>query len=64
MDVSEIVRQISDLDPEIPFILLAFYPQFSLQDPPVTSHGQALRCKEAAEKMGLKNVHLGNVHLM
>ncbi|MBW2349485.1 MAG: radical SAM protein, partial [Deltaproteobacteria bacterium] len=62
MEVGKIARYIADLNPEIPYSLLAFYPQFHLQDLPFTSRGHALRCKEAAEKMGLNNVHLGNVH--
>jgi len=64
MEVGKIARYIADLNPEIPYSLLAFYPQFHLQDLPFTSRGHALRCKEAAEKMGLNNVHLGNVHLL
>jgi len=59
-----LARFISDLNPEIPYRLLAFYPHFYLQDLPTTSRGHALGCKEAAHKMGLKNVHLGNVHLL
>ncbi len=64
MEVGQIARYIASLNPEIPYSLLAFYPQFYLQDLPTTSRGHALRCKEAAEKMGLKNVHLGNIHLL
>ena len=64
MEVGEIARYIAGLNPDIPYSLLAFYPQFYLHDLPTTSRGHALRCKEAAEKMGLKNVHLGNVHLL
>jgi pyruvate formate lyase activating enzyme len=31
---------------------------------PTTSQSHALRCKAAAEKAGLHNVHIGNVHLL
>ena len=64
IEVGEIARYIAGLNPEIPYSLLAFCPQFYLQNLPTTSRGHALRCKQAAEKMGLKNVHLGNAHLL
>jgi pyruvate formate lyase activating enzyme len=63
-EVSEIARFISNLHPEIPYSLLAFYPQFYLNDLPTTSRSHALRCRDAAEKAGLRNVHIGNVHLL
>jgi len=63
-EVKEIARFISNLDPDIPYSLLAFYPQFYLQDLPTTSRSHALRCKAAAETAGLGNVHIGNVHLL
>lgn len=63
-EVSSIARFISDLNPRIPFSLLAFYPQFYLNDLPTTSRSHALRCRSIAEKAGLKNVHVGNVHLL
>jgi len=55
---------ISSLNPEIPYSLLAFYPQFYLNDLPTTSKSHAQRCKAVAEKAGLKNVRIGNVHLL
>ncbi|MBW2228694.1 MAG: radical SAM protein, partial [Deltaproteobacteria bacterium] len=63
-EVKEIAGFISNLDPDIPYSLLAFYPQFYLEDLPTTSRSHALRCKAAAEKAGLRNVHIGNVHLL
>jgi pyruvate formate lyase activating enzyme len=63
-EVKEIAGFISDLDPDIPYSLLAFYPQFYLKDLPTTSRSHALRCKAAAERAGLRNVHIGNVHLL
>jgi pyruvate formate lyase activating enzyme len=63
-EVAEIARFISELNPEIPYSLLAFYPQFYLSDLPTTSQSHALRCRAAAEKAGLRNVHVGNVHLL
>ena len=63
-EVSAIARFISDLNPEIPYSLLAFYPQFVLNDLPTTSRAHALRCKAAAEHAGLQRVHIGNLHLL
>ena len=64
VEVAGIARYIAQLNPEIPYSLLGFYPHFHLQDLPTTSRSHALRCKEIAESAGLKNVHIGNPHLL
>jgi len=63
-EVAEIARFISALNPDIPYSLLAFYPQFYLNDLPTTSRSHALRCQEAAKRAGLSSVHIGNLHLL
>ncbi len=63
-EVSRIARFIASLNPEIPYSLLAFHPQFYLNDLPTTSKNHALACKEAAEKQGLRRVKIGNLHLL
>jgi len=63
-EVEKIAAFISSLNPGIPYSLLAFYPQFYLNDLPTTSKFHALRCKAIAENAGLKNVRIGNVHLL
>ena len=63
-EVKRIAEFISSLDPEIPYSLLAFHPQFEMEDLPVTSKKQALVCLNAAEGAGLKRVKLGNIHLL
>jgi hypothetical protein len=35
-----------------------------MQDLPITTKKEALSCFEAAKAAGLKNVHLGNIHLL
>jgi pyruvate formate lyase activating enzyme len=55
---------ISDLSPEIPYALLAFYPHFYLSDLPTTSRAHAVRCRAIAEKAGLRQVRIANVHLL
>ena len=63
-EVAGISGYLAELNPEIPYSLLAFYPHFYLHDLPTTSRTHALRCKEIAEKAGLNRVHLGNLHLL
>ncbi len=63
-EVGRIAAFIADLNPSIPFALLAFHPHFEMADLPRTSlrHGQAALA--AARSAGLENVRLGNVHLL
>lgn len=63
-EVKHIARFIADLNPKIPYSLLAFHPQFYLNDLPTTSRSHALRCREVAFEAGISNVHIGNVHLL
>jgi pyruvate formate lyase activating enzyme len=63
-EVRGISKWMASLDPDIPYTLLAFYPQFLFKDLPVTPRGLALRCKEAAEGEGLRRVRIGNLHLL
>lgn len=63
-EVSATARFIARLNTDIPYSLLAFYPHFYLRDLPATSRAHALRCQEVARKAGLKNVRIGNVHLL
>jgi pyruvate formate lyase activating enzyme len=64
VEVRKIAQFISDLNPDIPYSLLGFYPHFYLHDLPTTSRNHALRCKAAAESAGLRRVHIGNLHLL
>jgi pyruvate formate lyase activating enzyme len=63
-EVAGIADFIAELNPDIPYSLLAFYPQFCLTDLPTTSRSHALRCKEIAERAGLRRVPIGNLHLL
>jgi len=62
--VSPIARFIAQLDPTIPYALLAFHPTFEMSDLPTTSRAQAMQCLEAATGAGLTRVRLGNAHLL
>lgn len=63
-EIRGIAHFIASLNPEIPYTLLAFYPQFFMHDLPCTSRTHAQRCKEVAEKEGLSRVRIGNLHLL
>jgi pyruvate formate lyase activating enzyme len=63
-EVSQLASFIARLNPDIPYTLLAFAPQFCLDDFPTTSRSQAEACLEAARKAGLRKVRLGNRHLV
>ncbi len=63
-EVRSIARFIASINPEIPYSLLAFYPCFYMGDLPSTPRALAQRCFEIAKEEGLKNVRIGNVHLL
>lgn len=63
-EVAQLAEFLSSLNPNIPYSLLAFHPQFYMEDMPVTSHKQADECYEVALKAGLENVRIGNLHLL
>jgi pyruvate formate lyase activating enzyme len=62
--VGKIARFIASVDPDIPYSLLAFAPQFLMSDLPPTSLAHALEAEQAAKEAGLGRVHLGNRHLL
>jgi len=49
---------IASIDPTIPYTLLAFHPNFFMDDLPATSKKHAERCYEAAIDSGLKRVKI------
>jgi pyruvate formate lyase activating enzyme len=64
VEVEGIARFIASLDASIPWTLLGFHPDFYLNDLPLTSRSYAFYCLEMAKNLGIKNVHLGNLHLL
>lgn len=62
--VGKIARFIADLDPDIPYTLLGFGPNFTMPDLPPTSVRHAEAALEAARAAGLRRVHVGNRHLL
>lgn len=63
-EVSGIAAFIASLNPDIPYALLAFHPQFMMNDLPPTSRRHAEECLAVAKAQGLKNVRVGNLHLL
>jgi len=63
-EVGELAKFIAQLDPDIPYALLAFHPDCYLTDLPTTSRAQAEECAQQASKAGLKEIRIGNIHLL
>jgi len=62
-EVGNIAKFIAEISPEVPYTLLAFYPQYVMRDLPTTSRKQANQCYDAAKKH-LNNVRIGNINLL
>jgi len=62
-EIEGIARFISEIDPKVPYTLLAFYPQYMMKDLPTTNRKQAYECYETAKKH-LQKVRIGNIHLL
>ena len=62
-EVECIAKFISELNPQIPYTLLAFYPQYVMNDLPTTSREHAEKCYQTAKRY-LKNVRIGNINLL
>ncbi len=63
-EVDGISRFIAGLNQDIPYCLLAFSPHFMMYDLPTTSREHAHACERVARESGLKNVFIGNAHLL
>jgi pyruvate formate lyase activating enzyme len=62
-EAGSIAGFIAELDTGIPYSLLCFHPAHLMPDLPLTPLRQAVECYRAA-RMHLKNVNLGNLHLL
>ncbi len=63
VEVERIAKFIATINPEIPYSLLIFHPDFYMYDLPVTPRKQMEECYKAASKF-LKQVHIGNLELL
>jgi pyruvate formate lyase activating enzyme len=62
-EIQNIASFIAEMNATIPYTLLAFSPQYVMDDLPKTSRKQADKCCKAAKKY-LKNVRVANVNLL
>lgn len=62
-EVENIAKFIAEIDQRIPYTLLAFYPQYVMDDLPTTDRKHAYKCYEISRRY-LKNVRIGNIHLL
>jgi len=63
-EVRQIAAFLASIDPDIPYSLLAFHPDYLLHDLPPTSTDHALKALRAAREEGLRNVNIGNRMLL
>ena len=63
-EVGRIARFIANLNPRIPYALLAFAPHFYMPDLPRTSTRHALEAERAARTAGLLDVRIANRYLL
>jgi pyruvate-formate lyase-activating enzyme len=58
--ITAIARLIADLDPEVPFTILAFFPAYRMLDTPQPTLDQMVEAYQASREAGLRQVRLGN----
>jgi len=58
--IGKIARIVADVDPEIPFTILAYFPEYKLRERPPTL-SEMISAYHSAVSSGLKNVKLGNI---
>ncbi|NIW37457.1 MAG: radical SAM protein [Gemmatimonadetes bacterium] len=63
-EVGRLAHFIAELNPAIPYALLGFAPHFLFPDLPRTSVRHAEEAEAAARAAGLRNVRVGNRHLL
>jgi pyruvate formate lyase activating enzyme len=63
-EIGAIASFIANINPDIPYALLGFHGDFLMTDLPRTSWEQANRSLQAAKDAGLKNVRIGNAHIL
>ncbi len=63
-EISRIAGFIAGLNPDIPYTLLGFHPDYHMADLSPTSRKQARECLDAARQAGLQRVKVGNMHLL
>jgi pyruvate-formate lyase-activating enzyme len=60
-DLERTARLLKDVDPGIPFTLLAFFPEYKMKDFPKPSVAGMVKAYQRVKAVGLKNIRLGNL---
>jgi len=63
-EITEMARFLSSVNKNIPWSFLGFYPHFYFSDLPRTSRKYVDMALQIAKDYGIKNTHVGNVHLL
>ena len=58
--IRRIAELLAGVDQEIPFTILAFFPEYRMRDVPPPNLEQMLEAYDAAKDAGLRNIRLGN----
>jgi len=61
--IAKIARELAAVDAEIPFTILAFFPEYKMRDVPFPTMWQMIEAYSAARDAGLRKIKLGNLHL-
>jgi len=62
-EIEKLAEFIAGINPDIPYSLLAFHPDYVMNDLPITSRKLAIECYKIAKKY-LTQVNIGNKHLL
>jgi pyruvate formate lyase activating enzyme len=63
IEIEQIATFIADNNPDIPYSLLVFHPDFMMSDLPITPLKQVIECYKVAKKH-LSRVNIGNLHML
>ena len=63
-EVEKIAIFIASINPDIPYSLLVFHPQFLMSDLPISPRKLVYACYDAAKKQGLTRLRIGNKDLL
>jgi pyruvate-formate lyase-activating enzyme len=59
--LEEIAGILVDVDPQIPYTILAFFPEYQLKEVPSPSFEQMVEAYTRVKETGLNQVRLGNI---
>jgi pyruvate formate lyase activating enzyme len=60
-ELVKITQCLKETDPDIPFTILAFFPEYKMKDSRSPTVKEIVEAYQAAKSVGLKNIRIGNV---